>query len=340
MTIAARACAVLCSTALVAMPIAGRTQILTSGDTVHRPGAEAQPQQPAPTASKTSNPRRPAYSTRLTSDATPGSQQQPNAPSKNSKAASCVAGAGVAGLLGMALTKALGGSSKQATRVGIAGAAIGCGLGMNWSERDRAAYDEASQDALDDPGNGSRDWYTPESRERVTFQTVSATTESRPVEFQYYSNVAAPVAGSRIISRPYRTTTTLRLRDLPDETNGVIVGRFDPGETVEVVGETPDRRWAMIGEGGVIVGYASMSYLTPLGSQSVRKTVTARAKADAPARVAKGKAAPAPTAPSRGALQTTKVVASTQCKSLVATSGDQTDQRKGCNLPNGKWQFA
>lgn len=339
-----KCCAFACVASLAFAPTAGVSQILSSGDTIAAQPASA-PARPVPTLPSQAAPQSPAPTK-------PPRKPRTEAAAKTAKAVGCLAGAVVLGALFRGLAVQADASRAEVNQATAAGVALGCAagfqIGKNWSERDKAAYGDASQDVLDDPTPQSRDWYAPESGDRVTLITTAATTESREVDFQYYNNIAAPVAGSRVISRPYRATNLLRLRSTPDENNpNNIVGRFEKDEIVEVVGLTPDGRWGMIGESGVIVGYASMDYLMTLeASRTLRRTVVARAKPDRPAsapasRPTKGKAAPAPAAPAAPRqVQTTRLVASTQCKSLVATSGTQRDKKKGCSLPSGKWAFA
>jgi hypothetical protein len=267
------------------------------------------------------------------------------------KVGGCIGGAIVGGILGALVANAAGGNNTTQNRAAAAGAAAGCAvgwqIGKNWSQRDRQAFDNATQDAFDAPTPIQRDWQAPESREQVTLVTTQPVVENRQVEFEYDSQVAKPAAGTVVVSRPYRATTVLRLRSTPDEVvQDNIIGRFDEGEIVEVVGQTPDGRWAMIGEDGVIVGYAAMSYLTTMDSaQTLRRTRTARAKPERPAPSTQPGRTQTVTntttaKPAPRKVQTTKVMASTQCKSMVATSGGVRDQKKGCSLPNGKWQFA
>ena len=44
--------------------------------------------------------------------------------------------------------------------------------------------------------------------------------------------------------------------------------------------------------------------------------------------------------PDRSQVRTTKIAATTQCKTLVAVTGQQQDKKTGCNSPDGKWRIA
>ncbi|MGH3427606.1 MAG: hypothetical protein ACRDQZ_08570, partial [Mycobacteriales bacterium] len=114
-------------------------------------------------------------------------------------------------------------------------------------------------------------------------------------------------------------------------------------------------RWAMIGEEGVVVGYAERSSVSELNGQTLTRVHTVRHKIDRPGtrtaavttrhghRVSVeqpttvAEVAPPPDA---AQIRVTRVGASTQCKSLNAASGRQSDTKTGCEVPGGKWVFA
>lgn len=271
------------------------------------------------------------------------------------KVTGCLVGGVLGGLLGAAMSDGGNRNASIAT-----GAAVGCVAGFafasNWSARDRAALDAQTEQMLDRPVGQSEVWVAPESRQPVSFTTATPVVETKPLEFEYLENVAPPQKGVQVIARPYRTTDVLRLRSSPDATSDDnIVSRFNRGEVVEVIGASPDQRWAMIGYDGVIVGYSSFEYLQALDERQTLRTVATskpRPERAAPSRAA---ATTTPTAPSRATsssrpvqvaqvaaprVRTARVVASTRCKSVVAVSGQQTDRKKGCAQPSGDWKFA
>ena len=337
LAIGVRLCAVGCASMIAFMPLPGAAQILTSGDSVQ---TDATPVGPSPTT--------PASYQRVNAGpAVLGDSAKPAAKPHDGQAgkvARCALGAVGGALLAGFLASAVGGSKQLVNSAMAVGAGAGCALGYNWTPRDKQAVEDASQDAFDDPAGGQRDLVTPDSKEHLTLvNTGTTTTESREVEFQHFDSILPPPAGSRVIARPYRALNVLHLRSSPDESSGDnIVGRFEPAEMVEVEAQSPDGRWAVIGESGVIIGYAPMGGLAPLeATQTLRRTVTAKARPDTP-RVAKGKAAPQVALAPRGQIQTARLMASTQCKSLVATSGNQQQKKeiKGCSAPGGKWLLA
>lgn len=273
--------------------------------------------------------------------------------SGGSKVGGCMLGGLLTGLLAAAVS-----SKRNRGSAAVVGFAAGCALGWtfaaNWSKRDKEDLDRASLDALDGP-NGNVDWRAPESGEQVRFRTADASERNEDVEFQHLDNVDAPPEGSIVVARPYRTLVRLALRSGPDNDSADnILGRYNAGQMVEVVGLTPDSEWAMIGDGGVVIGYALRSGLADAG-QSLRMAKTERyyieshaqakpaatrargaRKAKAPAPVMMVQAAP--TTPEK--IKTVKVAATTQCKSLIAATGQQQQSRTGCNRPGGKWVFA
>lgn len=272
--------------------------------------------------------------------------------SDGNKVAGCIAGGLLVGLLAAAAS-----SKNSRGGAAVAGFAAGCALGWtfakNWSEKDKQGLDQASQDALDNP-NGTMDWQAPESGTPVRFRAVNAAERNEDVEFQHVENVEAPPEGSKVISRPYRTAARLALRSSPDSSSADnILGRYNTNQTVEVVGLTPDGEWAMVGDQGVVIGYALRTGLVETG-QSLRTVQTERYYVDtpAPARAtpartkakvkAKAPVMMAQVAPpvSVAKVKTVKVAATTQCKSLTAATGQQQQSKTGCNRPGGKWVFA
>lgn len=234
-----------------------------------------------------------------------------------------------------------------------AGCAVGWSIAKHWSQKDKDGLDQASQQALDSP-SGEMTWQAPESGQQVNFRAGAASEQDQDVNFQHLDSVEAPPQGSRVISRPFRTVGQVVLRSSPDNTGtGNIIGSFNSGQTVEIVGLTPDARWAMVGEDGVIVGYAEQAGFNEL-SQPLRQVRTERHLVEVPAparpthaklatkrqraasRIAMMTASP----PTPGQIKTTQVRATTQCKSLIASTGKQQDTRTGCKVPNGGWAIA
>lgn len=276
--------------------------------------------------------------------------------SDGNKVAGCLVGGLLTGFLAAAV------SSKQARGgAAIAGFAAGCALGWtfakDWSQKDKDGLDKASEDALNNP-NGAMDWQAPESGQQVRFRSNAVADRTEEVEFQHLDNVEAPPPGSKILSRPYRTMARLPLRSSPDGTGtDNILGRYNQGQVVEVVGITPNGLWAMVGDGGVVIGYLPRNGLTDTG-QALNVAQTERYYIDAPAAPAPARAAPAkgkakaavrpaPALAARMAppvaqaqVKTVKVAATTQCKSLTAATGQQQQSKTGCNRPGGKWVFA
>lgn len=274
--------------------------------------------------------------------------------SGGNKALGCVAGGLVTGLLaGLLAPKRNRGA---AVVVGFAaGCAVGWSFAKNWSEKDKHGLEDASQDALDSP-DGQMGWQAPESGAQVSFQTTSSSERNEDIEFDHLDSVQEPPEGSHVVAKPFRTVARVALRSSPDNSlSDNIIGRFNAGQTVEVIGLTPDLEWAMIGEDGVIVGYAARQGFTEV-AQPLRKVQTERhfverkatAQAPAPKRKAKARgkaAAPVMTAqvappPDRSQVRTTRIAATTQCKTLVAVTGQQQDKKTGCNSPDGKWRIA
>ena len=199
-------------------------------------------------------------------------------------------------------------------------------------------------------------WQAPESGSAVSFQATNASDRSEDVEFEHLDTVDSPPEGSRVIAKPFRTVSRVALRSSPDSSSANnIIGRFNPGQTVEIIGLTPDAKWVMVGEDNIIVGYAQREGFSETG-QSLRRAQTERHYVDtstaSAARTAKRKgkgsnraAKPTMTAqmappPNTAQVRTTRVAATTQCKSLVAATGQAQDKKTGCNRPDGKWVFA
>ncbi len=336
-----------CVTALIGLsPDLGRAQDFhfSRGPTRQTPNGEGGTyQRPASSGGYNNAPNSNAP---YNNGATNSELNQPNSPRRMahhkapSKLGSCVVGGLLGGLLGAAVS-----NSRDRTAAIVTGAALGCFAGFsfaaNWSDRDKAALDNETDEVFDQPVAQPTTWVAPDSRTPVTFTSSAPVEETQKVEFQSYDNVAPPQKGAHVISRPYRTTDVVRLRSSPDAGNDDnIISKFNRGEIVEVIGATPDGQWAMIGDDGVIAGYTSFDYLRTLDArQTLRRVATSRPKPiQATPTVTRANSSPGYTAPPT--IKTIKILASTQCKSVVAVSGEQSDRKKGCAQPAGDWKFA
>lgn len=225
----------------------------------------------------------------------------------------------------------------------------GCYIAWNavadtFSPEDKKGLSDTTEDALEADGKTRRQYVARDSKATVTIETSDPTDESKKVEFVLLQSVSAPPKGVRVVGKPYRTTVGLNLRSSPDQKQKEnIVGTFAPGETVAVMAVTPDG-WALIGSQGFVdddpdeyagVGYASMRYLADptVKSASLRKTRTARPKA----------AASSGQVSASGGVKTgvkrQNVQASTQCKTVSATTGKASDSKRGCASPSGRYEI-
>ena len=132
-----------------------------------------------------------------------------------------------------------------------------------------------------------------------------------------------------------RVTTALRLRGGPG-TSSPIVGSFAPNEIVQVIAQTPDQQWALIGENNVVVGYASKTYLSTslaIPSQAPIRFATMKRTSPPKPRPVRGRTT-APVILASGPPQTARVQASTRCKSIIASHGSNRSTQQRCAQPN------
>src|SRR4051794_27198606 len=93
------------------------------------------------------------------------------------KVAGCVMGGILGGFLGAAV------SNQQNRNAAIAaGAAAGCVAGFafaaSWSQRDRAALDDQTEEILNRPGPQTEVWRAPESQQQVTLMSSAPVIET------------------------------------------------------------------------------------------------------------------------------------------------------------------
>ena len=113
------------------------------------------------------------------------------------------------------------------------------------------------------------------------------------------------------------------------------------------MGRTPDGEWALVGDEGVVVGYAKFRdkgktlLETPADAQAAEQR---RAHPRLAVRPTKGETLESNLGESSTIrvaenlnTKTAKVVASTQCKAITATRGAATDTKTGCAQPDGGW---
>lgn len=255
----------------------------------------------------------------------------------------CAAG-GIAGAL-------LGKSVLGKVALGGALCAVGWQIGRALTKRDQQKLTERSGQLLEEDGPRSEVWTAPDSKEKVRLSVGRAEQRNTNVQVQYDRGVQAPPSGMRVEAATYVVTADrLNFRAAPsarDDRN--IIGYFDRGENVEVLGRTADGQWAMIGDGGVLIGYAAVraggveTLRNPNAAQPTRKRrVVARAR---PKVIQKASQKGAPPVvinrnPQTAQVKTAKVSATTQCKAIVAQTGSKSDTHNGCTLPNGQWAIA
>jgi hypothetical protein len=142
-----------------------------------------------------------------------------------------------------------------------------------------------------------------------------------------------------------RATAGLRLRAGPN-TVSAVVGSFAVNDIVQVIAQTPDQQWAVVGENNVVVGYVSMSFLSStlqlppqaqLRFASLQRTPPPAPK---PARArARRAAAPAPVAPPAASAppRAITVAAASHCKVFTASYGSNSSSQKRCASGQMTW---
>ena len=255
----------------------------------------------------------------------------------------CAAG-GFAGAL-------LGKSAIGKIALGGALCAVGWQIGRALTKRDQQKLTERSGQLLAEGGPRSEVWTAPESKEKVRLSVGRAERRDTNVAVQLDRGVQAPASGMRVEAATYVVAAPrLNFRSSPNtRSDNNIIGYFDRGENVEVLGRTPDGQWAMVGDGGVLIGYAALrdgsaeTMRNPNAYQPTRKRrVVARARPKVIQKTAQKGAAPVVIIrnPQTAQVKTVSVRASTQCKAVVAQTGSKSDAHNGCALPNGQWAIA
>lgn len=250
----------------------------------------------------------------------------------------CAAGGGVAGAI-------FGKSDLGKVIIGVAVAAICWNLALRGKDNERLTA--KSNELLNRDGATSENWYAPESKQNVRISTGQAHERNAEVPFAFDENVAKPAAGTVVEAKNYVVVTNrLNFRSAP-RTGNNLIGYFDKGETVEVIGRSADGKWALVGDRGVVVGYAAFRddgqdlLVTPEQARARRATVksTARARPKV-VKQAGGDLSAAKPRTQTAKPKTAIVRASTECKAVTAQSGGKSDTRTGCALPNGQWAIA
>lgn len=250
----------------------------------------------------------------------------------------------------------------------IAGALMGGAFCFSLlSKKDNDALNRRGTELINQPGTSNTVWSAPDTGQQVTIETGPETIQQKNVDFQYNSEVAKPTDNTIVEAKTYVVLASrLNFRSSPNvSTNENIIGYFNHDANVEVIGYTPDRKWALVGDEGVVVGYAALAdsasklLATPEEAQEIRlaqaqqeaarlRGVKQRNAALAAARQREAarsldRAKPltvngTPLAQTR--VVTAQVSASTRCKAQVARTGDQALSRNGCELANGQFRFA
>lgn len=219
------------------------------------------------------------------------------------------------------------------------------------TDKDKAEFEARSQELLQRAGPTQEVWIAPESGKQVTISTGEAQVSQQSLDFVVDNDVAAPEAGTTVEAATYVVIAQkLNVRNAPStDVDSKVIGFFNKGDNVEVIGRTPDGQWALVGDQGVVVGYAA----TQLGAKDllVPQEQAAQAEAAQAARRTVARASPrilrnAATGASdlrvadSTSVKTVKVIASTQCKAFSASIGKTTDKKTGCAQPNGQWAMA
>jgi hypothetical protein len=284
-------------------------------------------------------------------------QQSPNngrssaPPQDVSVAGSAVGGCVLGGALAWLATK----DKKEGQRnTAIAGGCVGGTVVAvaiaKLTNRDRAALRARSAELFNEDSAVSEAWVAPDSKARVTIVTTEPVEKQADIPFTLDEAVEAPEAGTRIEATTYVVNARrLNFRSAPttaDPRN--VIGYFDNGANVEVIGRTPDGKWALVGDEGVVVGYAAFS---DRGSALLVTPEEARAKAPAnrlaPVQPAMAKPKITNSLSTAGSVRvaeasrvkTVTVLASTQCKAATATSGKATESYLGCAQTDGKYRM-
>jgi hypothetical protein len=261
----------------------------------------------------------------------------PEREAKRKKLLACAGGAAL-GILGGIL---LGGRNKGAAIVAgaIGGCAAGWALGGALKGDDQQRLDHfVNEDAALRDGEPVRTWTAPNSGATITVQLSDGGTKPVQAVFNVAEGVEPPQPGVVIVSQAMRASAGLRLRAAPN-TVSAIVGSFALNDIVQVIAQTPDQQWAVVGENNVVVGYVSTSFLSntlqlqpqaQLRFASMQRTPLPAPK-PARARVRRA-AAPAPVAPpvASGPPRAVTVAAASHCKLITASYGSNSSSHTRC----------
>lgn len=277
-----------------------------------------------------------------------GQQGQSDQRGSNNNAGTA-AGCGIGGAI-------LGGLLGRSTLGRLAiGAAVGLVCFAALSRRDNEALTARSAELLNEEGATTTRWEAPDSKKEVVIQTGEEQQMTKQVDFKIDAEVAAPQQGTIVEAKTYVVAVNrLNFRKSPTTASSDnLIGYFSRNDDVEVIGFTPDRQWALVGDEGVVVGYAAMRdggtklLLTPEEATAARivnapqNQAAARARPRARPRVARTPTATGTTrVANNAATRTVSVSAATRCKAVVATLGRQTSRQNGCALPSGQWAIA
>lgn len=348
--------------ATLAEPVAGVARPLADATT---PAASAPPVPAAPGLAATN-----ATSSDV-AIADPGSDE---AKLKRNQKRRTAATAGICAA-GMILGGVFGGKTGFAVGAGLCALRVGWNLALN--KKDKEALTLRSRDLLEQEGSHEETWTAPESGKQVTISTSAAAPEEHQVDFKLDQSVENPSMGTQVVGKTYVVVAPrLNFRTSPSSISDAnLRGYFERDENVEVVGLTADGKWALVGDHGVVVGYASLRtdtselLVTPERAEAIREEVrrtaqaaVAKRKGDggrrakpAPATIETAAPAPAqkpraqpkmlaqvssPLGTPRDASALTHVVkvsAQTSCKAVIARLGTQTDTKKGCVQSDGSW---
>lgn len=269
----------------------------------------------------------------------------PNRHEGRKKLLACAGGAALGIVAGMLLS-----NRRNRGEMVVAGAIGGCAAG--WALRGALKGDDeqrlnafVNDDVALRDGDPVRAWKAPNSGETILIQQADAGYKPVQAVFTLGAGVETPQSGVVIVARAMRTTTALRLRAAPNTiSDSNIIGTFAPNEIVQMIAQTSDRQWALIGVGGVVVGYASTAYLS--SSLAIPADTPIRFAAMKPppprpvARTARRGRAPAPVvraAVAPAAPRQATVLASTNCKAITASHGSNSSTQKRCANSDMTW---
>lgn len=278
-------------------------------------------------------------------------------------------GSDVAGGIGCAIGGGLAATLIKGKVGKILGGAVFCAvgwkLGKALTKKDKVALTEKAQQMLAIDSPVSEQWRAPESGELVSLTTEPAVSTVKEINVVMDSRVEPPASGLQINSVTYVAADVVKFRSAPrDEGEVNILGFFNKGESIEIIGRTADGNWAILGDGGLVIGYAEFRQNGKLvigTPDEIRKVMEAAAAKSAATKTrAKGRRVPVkqanvavpvlrvgerakPQFVAGAAKQRTtkeaKVTASTQCKAVLASIGKRADRKSGCLAQNGTWQL-